>query len=138
MEAEYYATEASDYTCNVIKKAKEIELEYDENSDKTDKYGRVLAWVYVDGNLLQEKLVKNGYAKVAYLYGDYKYTNILQEKQELASAKEMGIWNSEDKKRYDESESENLDDVSNGVVVIVGAIILFIVFVFDKIFNRKK
>jgi len=140
-KAEYYANEASDYTCNIIKNAKKIELEYDSNSDEVDKYGRVLAWVYVDRKLLQEELVANGYAKVAYLYADYKYTDILKEKQELASAKEIGIWDSEAKKEYDDSEivdGNTIEEASNGIVVIVGIIILVMVFIFDKIFNKKK
>ncbi len=139
-KAEYYANEASDYTCNKLKNAKKIELEYDNNSDKVDKYDRVLAWVYVDGKLLQEDLVKNGYAKIAYLYDDYKYTSTLQEKQELASANEKGLWNRDAKRRYEEGtlDEEEINEASNGIVAIIGFIILVIVFVFDKIFNRKK
>ena len=138
-KAEYYANEASDYTCNKLKNAKKIELEYDNNSDKVDKYDRVLAWVYVDGKLLQEDLVKNGYAKIAYLYDDYKYTSTLQEKQELASANEKGLWNMDAKRRYEETTNEEeIDEASNGIVAIIGFIILVIVFIFDKIFNRKK
>lgn len=138
-KAEYYANEASDYTCNKLKNAKKIELEYDNNSDKVDKYDRVLAWVYVDGKLLQEDLVKNGYAKIAYLYDDYKYTSTLQEKQELASANEKGLWNMDAKRRYEETTNEEeIYEASNGIVAIIGFIILVIVFIFDKIFNRKK
>ena len=139
-KAEYYSEEASKYTCDKITNAKKIELEYDPKSDKVDKYDRVLAWVYVDGKLLQEELVKNGYAKVAYLYDEYKYVDKLKEKQELASAKEMGIWNSDAKKRYEDGNLEKVefDEASNGVVAIIGIIILVIVFVCDKIFNRKK
>ena len=105
------------------------------------KYDRVLAWVYADGKLLQEELVKNGYAKVAYLYAEYKYVDMLKEKQELASAKEMGVWNSKEKQEYGQnkdSEEEKIDETGNGVVGLIGIIILVIVFIFDKIFNRKK
>ena len=139
-KAEYYAEDAKEYTCNKITSAKKLELEYDPKSDKVDKYDRVLAWVYVDGKLLQEELVKNGYAKVAYLYDDYMYTSILQEKQELASVKEIGVWNSKEKEKYEESSDNNTQetDVGNGVVGLIGIIILVIVFIFDKIFNRKK
>ena len=96
VEDEYFGKESSDYTCNLITKAKTIELEYDENSDKTDKYGRVLAWVFVDGNLLQDSLVRNGYAEVAYLYGDYKYTDRLEASEILAKREKLGIWKDEE------------------------------------------
>ena len=56
---------ASDYTKSELKKAKKIQIQYDGN--KTDKYGRKLAWIWVDGKLLQDKLVKKGYARVYYI-----------------------------------------------------------------------
>ena len=92
-EEEVYGKEASEYTCNSLKNAKEIILEFDEDSDEKDKYDRYLVWVFVDGNLLQEKLVKNGLASVAYLYGDYKYTNKLENAEQLAEENKLGIWN---------------------------------------------
>lgn len=72
---------AADYTCNKLKNAEKIELEYDPNSDKKDKYNRHLGWIFIDDELLQVDLVKNNYAKVAYLYGDYKYTHLLVSKE---------------------------------------------------------
>lgn len=104
-KVEYYGKEASDYTCNKIKNATKIELEYDDNSAKTDKYGRLLAWIFIDGQLLQKDLVANGYAKIAYLYGDYKYTSELETVQEIASLKEIGIWNEVAKELYNNNQS---------------------------------
>ena len=67
-EEEEYGKEASNYTCKKIKEANKIILEFDEESDEKDKYGRYLVWVFVDDSLLQEKLVSKGLASVAYLY----------------------------------------------------------------------
>ena len=129
-EADYYADEASEYTCKRIKQAKKIVLEYDPNSDKNDKYDRVLAWVFLDGNLLQSDLVENGYAKVAYLYNDYKYTDILIKKQELASAKSIGLWNKEPKKSNKDDETyENIE------VIIISALLLIFILISKKIFK---
>lgn len=89
-----YGKEASDFTCNALKNANEIKLEY-EPSNETDKYGRKLAWVFVDDQLLQLQLIENGLAEVAYLYGDYRYTNDLQEAQQQAKNKQYGIWSQE-------------------------------------------
>ena len=91
-EEEAYGKEASEYTCNLVKNAKKLEIEFDENSDEYDKYGRLLAWVFVDDYLLQDALVRNGYAEVAYLYGKYKYTDTLKDHEELAKAEELNIW----------------------------------------------
>lgn len=106
---EYYGKEASDYTCKIISEAKIIELEYDEGSDREDKYDRLLAWVFVDDVLLQDELIKNGYAEVAYLYGDYKYTSLLQDHQRIAEASEIGIWNEAARMEFDSGESADTD-----------------------------
>lgn len=112
---EYFGKEASEFTCNSIKNAKKIELEYDENSDKEDKYDRLLAWVFIDDELLQDKLIQGGYAEVAYLYGDYKYTNLLKDHQAVVETKEIGIWNKENCEKYNNQNDikenvENVDD----------------------------
>lgn len=90
---EYYGKEASDYTCNYLKNANNIKLELDANSDEYDRYNRLLAWVFVDDKLLQNEIIKNGYGKVAYIYGDYKYTDILYESENYAKSNKIGIWN---------------------------------------------
>lgn len=155
---EYYGKEASDYTCNLVKNAKKLEIEYDEDSDKTDKYDRLLVWVFVDGKLLQKELISNGYAKVAYLYGDYKYTSELETAQELVSAKNIGIWNEEAKNKYnqennikeeydDETEENTKTKTSSSInksgnyttkdIIIIGVLLLIIVFVGDKSIKNK-
>lgn len=90
---EPFGKEASEYTCTKLKNAKKIEIENDSNSDKTDKYGRYLVWVYVDDELLQKDLVSKGYAKVAYLYGDYLYTDLLKKEEDNAKNSKLKIWN---------------------------------------------
>jgi len=119
-EVAYYGKEASEYTCNKLTNAKTIELEYDKNSDKTDKYGRILAWIFVDGKLLQTDLISKGYAKVAYLYADYKYTDTLQAKEKIAKKEKLGIWSNQSEEEI-EPETENL------AVIIIS--ILFLIFV---------
>ena len=112
---EFFGKEASEFTCNSIKNAKKIELEYDENSDKEDKYDRLLAWVFVDSELLQDKLIQGGYAETAYLYGDYKYTNLLKDHQAIVELKKIGIWNDLEREEYNNQNNikedvENVDD----------------------------
>lgn len=87
---EAYGKNASEYTCNKIKQAKIIEIEYE--NEKLDKYGRNLGWIWIDGSLLQKELIENGYAEVAYIYGNYKYTNNLCETQKISIENQRGIW----------------------------------------------
>ena len=81
---------ASNYTKTALKKAKKIQIQYD--GAKTDKYGRRLAWVWIDGKLLQKQLVQKGYARVYYIYGNYKYTKTLQSAEKVARKKKLGVW----------------------------------------------
>lgn len=96
---EYYSIEATDFTCNKLKSSSKIELEFDKNSKKKDKYNRYLAWVFCDDILLQNELVKNGYANVAYLYDNYKYTNKLIKSNEIAKENKKGIYSSENNEK---------------------------------------
>ncbi len=91
-EVEAYAKEASKNTCDLLTNASSIYVEYDPNSDKTDKYGRNLAWIWVDDILLQELMISEGFARVAYIYGNYKYTDMLCQLQNQAINNNKGIW----------------------------------------------
>ena len=75
-----------------LSEGENIVLEYDPESDRYDKYGRLLAWIWIDGSLLQEELVANGYAKVEYIYGNYKYLDILENAEDKAKELRLGIW----------------------------------------------
>lgn len=97
VESMKYGKMAKDFTCSKLKKAKKITLEYDANSDKEDKYGRVLAFVYADDELLQKSLIKEGLARVYYVYGDYKYLDELKTEEEIAKKNKIGIWSMNEK-----------------------------------------
>lgn len=120
-EKEPYGKEASEFTCNKLKKAKEIVLEFDKNSDKYDKYDRLLAWIWIDGILLQAELVKNGLAEVTYLYGDYLHTPLLLDYQNVAKAQKLNIWSEEEYK----TENENLNFGSIILTILFGLVTYF-------------
>ncbi len=89
---EEYGKEDSEYTCNLLKEGQDIYLEYDSHSERYDKYGRLLAWVFVDYNNLSELLLSKGYAKVQYIYGAYQYLDVLCRVQEESYDNRLGIW----------------------------------------------
>lgn len=92
---EPYGKEASQFTQEKLENAKKIEIEYDNNSDKQDKYGRTLAWIWVDDVLLEEELVKNGLAETYMLQNNYRYAGSLQLAEKSAKDKNLGIWGGE-------------------------------------------
>lgn len=120
-EKEPFGKEASNFTCEFLKNAKKIEIEYDKNSDKLDKYDRHLVWVFVDNVLLQEKLIENGLAEVKYLYDEYKYTNTLKEKEKIAKEKELNIWKNESNKN-----KFNYVEITYFAIIITAIIVLII------------
>ena len=106
-----YAKAAKNFTCNKLKNAKKIELEFDKKSNKKDKYDRYLAWVFYDDILLQNELVKRGYADVKYLYDDYKYTDILKESKKIAISKEKGIYSKKINIKDSNNTKENIKKI---------------------------
>lgn len=125
-EDEKYAKEASEYTCNSLTDAKIVEIEYDPKSDEKDKYNRVLGWIFIDGILLQKKLISLGYAKVKYVYDDYIYLNELYEEEKFAKENKFGIWSNEN----DNNIKEELND--NKEKTIFDKIVDYIL---EKLFN---
>ncbi len=137
-----FGKEASNYTCNKVKNAKKLEIEYDEGSAKTDKYNRALGWVFIDDTLLQKDLVSLGYAKVAYLYGDYKYTEDLKKEESIAKSKKLGVWSLEEittkkieKTTKKVTESETEDSIINKLLKDIRKIFKNL---FKNIFNKIK
>lgn len=55
----------------------------------TDKYGRTVAWVYVDGKCLDKELLKAG---LAWHYKEYSQEKELAILEEEARAKKIGLW----------------------------------------------
>jgi micrococcal nuclease len=59
---EPWGYQATQYTCDKLMQAEEIVLERDFDGVLSDTYGRYLAFVWVDGRLLNLELVEKGYA----------------------------------------------------------------------------
>lgn len=66
-----------------------VEIELEPNQER-DKYGRLLAYVYVDGESVQETLLEEGYARLAYIYKD-QYIHLKEYKEAEKQAKKKGI-----------------------------------------------
>ncbi|MDO5100113.1 MAG: thermonuclease family protein [Eubacteriales bacterium] len=81
---------ASDFTKQYLPAGKEITLEYDQ--EKTDQYGRLLAYIRVDDIDLGAKLVEEGLAKVVmYKPNKARHQAYLKLQKEAKKAK-RGVW----------------------------------------------
>lgn len=70
-----------------------VYLEYDDTQGMRDKYDRLLAYVYLeDGQMLNRKMVAEGYAH-EYTYNlPYKYQKEFRELQNFARTQGRGLW----------------------------------------------
>lgn len=118
-EKEPYGKEASEKMCALLTDANNITLEYDDESDKTDKYGRILAWVYADDVLTQAEMLKEGLAEVKYIYGDYAYVDELKALEAEAKKQKLNMWSGVEPAK-DNKVSYYIGAVG-GVLLVIGA-----------------
>jgi len=79
----------SDYTKKRLSdKTVKLELDVQER----DKYGRILAYVYVDEEMYNKELLKIGYAKLATYPPNVKYVDDFTKLQEEARENKVGLW----------------------------------------------
>ena len=84
--------EILEYICNKFNNATSIQIEYDPANTEKDKYNRDLVWIYVDGVLLQDELIKLGYGKVDNVKGAYNNLHDLCINEKEAINNNLGIW----------------------------------------------
>jgi micrococcal nuclease len=75
---------------NLLVGGKEVRLEFGRR--RTEKYERLLAYVYVERTLVQAELVMQGWAFVTRAQSLPRYREVLQKYQEEAKAGGRGIW----------------------------------------------
>jgi len=84
------AVEATEFTKKMIEnKCVHLELDMDER----DQYGRILAYVYIDGTSLNEELLKQGLARLATFPPNVRYVDRFIQAQNIAQANKLGCWN---------------------------------------------
>jgi micrococcal nuclease len=86
---EAYGTEAWQVNRQLVE-GKEVRLERDVS--ETDKYGRLLRYVYVDDVLVNAELVRLGLAEAKAYPPDIKYQDFLEEMESEARKAGRGIW----------------------------------------------
>lgn len=123
---------AKKYTCDRLTDAEQIILELDPESDMFDHYDRLLAWIWVDGVLLNYELVEEGYAYVKYLYGDYEYTLNFIKAETVARKAKLRIHGETDPNfDYDnktiETSLANLRNIDIGKKVTVEGIVTAVI-----------
>ena len=86
---EPFGPEASQANSDLVE-GKTVWLEKDVS--ETDRYGRLLRYVYVDDLMVNEELLRRGLAKVVTFPPDVKYIDCFLEIQRAAQEAEVGMW----------------------------------------------
>lgn len=68
------------------------EVEMERDISETDKYDRLLRYVWIDGVMVNEELVKKGWAEISTFPPDIKYLDRLRNEQIKAKLNNLGIW----------------------------------------------
>lgn len=73
-----------------------VRLESDDSQGTRDVYGRLLGYVYLqDGQMLNRKMVAEGYANEYTYMTPYKYQQDFRDVQNIARISERGLWSPE-------------------------------------------
>ena len=98
---QYFGQEANEFTKRMVE-GKKVRLEYDQ--DKTDKYGRTLAYIYLeDRTFLNAEIIKQGYG-FAYTKFPFKHLEEFRQYEKEARENGRGLWSPKDKKKPEVSE----------------------------------
>ena len=82
--------EASLFTKNLVE-GKKVRLDFDV--DKYDKYGRLLAYVYLeDGTFVNGKIIEEGYAQCMTIPPNVKHADMFVKLEREARNKGKGFW----------------------------------------------
>jgi micrococcal nuclease len=105
-----FGPEAKEFTKQLLAGQDTVYLEFDVSY--RDKYKRLLAYIYTkDGISVQEQLLKNGLARVAYIYEpNTKHVDWFKSIQKTVQQSAIGIWSVEDyvtNRGYDKEAYDN-------------------------------
>lgn len=90
-----FAAEAKARVTELLTEAQSIELEYDIGKQQ-DHYGRDLMYVWVDGQLVQEILAREGLCMVRYIEApNTRYLDQVKNAEAEAKAAGRGVWSIE-------------------------------------------
>ena len=97
-----FGIKAKEYTKSRLSSAFEIKVQSILGGELTETYDRLLGWVWVDGELLNNAIVQMGYSNVAFsavdtmTYKDITYTNFLYNSELYARKHGKGIHGEKD------------------------------------------
>ncbi|MDP3920421.1 MAG: thermonuclease family protein [Candidatus Omnitrophota bacterium] len=113
-EGEYYGEEAKRYLSDLVL-GKDVRL--DPPGEHYDKYGRRLAYVYLEDLLVNAELIRLGYADVYRKFPFEKNVEFIRLEEE-ARKRQRGLWNPRGKEEWESGRKFNV----LGPILIIGTL----------------
>lgn len=115
-----YAIEAAHYTESLVKTC-DLSIQYDTKG-KHDKYGRDLVYLYCGNKMINEELVRQGYARVGYVYQQKDYLDRMLAAERKAKQQNLKIWSikgfvNTDGEGFNSTEQERKDETDIGLQI---------------------
>jgi len=108
-KGEEYYQEAKDFLKDKIFH-KEVFLEKDKTD--RDRYGRLLRWIWLDDELVNSEIVKNGFGIAKKYELDTKYQDLIEKAEQQAVENNVGIWSAQKTTEDKTNETEELESES--------------------------
>lgn len=90
---ECYWDEAYNYLVQLIWNNEEIELEFDKTQWSTDKYWRLLWYIFIDWNNINKTMIQKWYAREYTYSTPYKYQQTFKNAEKSAKNNKNWLWN---------------------------------------------
>lgn len=136
--SDIFGQESKQFLENLILN-KIISLEIDNLSSDRDRYQRLLRYVLLEGDDINEKMLTDGFA-FAYLRYDFSKSNKYEQAQLYARENNRGIWGGSDKDGI--SNLNNYNSIKNIQTLsiktyIIGSLIISLLLVWIYVYLKK-
>lgn len=88
-DRECFGEQASRYTDDALA-GRAVELEFDV--ERTDRFDRTLAYVWVEGSLFNQRILRDGFAVLATFPPNVRYVERFTRAQQQARGEGAGLW----------------------------------------------
>ena len=88
-DVECYGTEARDRNRELVE-GKIVEMQ--RGIEDTDKYGRLLRYVHVDGRFVNALLVSEGYAHASFSGEERRFSQVFVQLEQYSKLRDKGMW----------------------------------------------
>ncbi|MCD5383129.1 thermonuclease family protein [Candidatus Gracilibacteria bacterium] len=92
---ECFGDEASNYLKKLVGNSEFVQIELDktQGNNGIDRYGRILGYVFLNGENLNGKMIKDGFGwEYTYKKNFYKYQKEFRQNEDFARENNLGLW----------------------------------------------